>query len=132
MPDKMISVESKRRHLLQQLASQGGSGVMVSLKPQDDYNLYVMATENFNRHNSFRDKRPQTSGGANSSKLPFRRASTPGAGVVGYSGSRVVGHIYGFNAKMEMLINKNNQQRKISLPQTLQRKIILHNKTTET
>lgn len=122
MPET-IHLESKRRHLLQQLASQGGSGVIVDLKPKDDCNIYLMGTEAYSQFSPQRDnKRPQTCVGG--SKLPFRRSSTP---VPGYQGSRIVGHIYGFNAKMEMFLNKNGQRR-VSLPQTLQRKILLHSK----
>ena len=124
MPES-IHLENKRRHLLKQLASQGGSGVIVDLKPKDDCNIYLMATETYNQFNPHRDKRPQTSIGSGS-RLPFRRSSTP---VPGYQGSRIVGHIYGFNAKMEMLLNKNGQRR-ISLPQTLQRKLLLHTKSS--
>lgn len=98
----VMSTEMKRKRLLRSLAKQGETQLLVDLQPKGA-NHYYLAKEN--QYRTF-DRFPP-------SHLPFRRPSTA---LVSYQGSRLIGHIYGLSANMEIVINRNKHMKKGNRP----------------
>jgi len=89
-----MSVEIKRKKLLKDLSKNGGTQLIVDLKPRGADYFHVVT-------DSHRCK--ARDGRFPPSHLPFRR---PNTALVSYQGSRIIGHIYGLNTHMEILINR--------------------------
>ena len=88
-----MNPEVKRKQLLRNLAKQGDTQLMVDLQPRGAEHFYLT-----------KENRARFSGRFPPSHLPFRR---PNTALVSYHGSRIIGHIYGLNENVEIVINRN-------------------------
>lgn len=91
-----MTTDMKRRKLLRTLARRGETHLLVDLQPRGAEHFYLS-----------KDNLSQTSGRFPPSHLPFRR---PNTALVSYHGSRIIGHIYGLNEKMEIVINRRRSR----------------------